>query len=187
MTRLVIKQWKADTRPIDSDNNYVSISGREGGLISWVLSLLGVDATTHLRVGIQRIEFLSSSLAGRATNLVPLESISSTYFGYHKPWKAALAIFFLIFFFGTSIASSPFGRSIGDQLAVILVVMAVGAIAAIVYYYLNRLLTLGFIESSGVIHAIRFKRSVIENIEIDETQSQNVCMIIQRLIESKKK
>jgi len=64
MSALVIKSWKADIKPIDNQNNFVFIIGRAGDLISWLLSLLGVDPTTKILVGIERVEFNSSSLSG---------------------------------------------------------------------------------------------------------------------------
>jgi len=62
-----------------------------------------------------------------------------------------------------------------------------GVALSLLGYFLNRTLTLGFVEYSGVVNVIRFKRSLIENVDIDETQAKKVCMIIQRLIESKQK
>jgi len=60
-------------------------------------------------------------------------------------------------------------------------------VAALLYYFLNRTLTLGFVEASGVISGIRFKRSVIENLDINQEQAKRVCVIVQRLIEAKEK
>lgn len=186
MSALVIKAWKAENKPIDDKNNYVSITGRESGLIAWVLSLMGVDPTTTIRVGIDRVEFSSSSLAGTQSRLIPLQSICSTYYGYHKPWKAAVGILAFFLFFGTAIASAVTeggprngGLSLG--------IAAAGFVFAAIYYFLNRTLTLGFVEVSGVISGIHFKRSVIENIDINEAQAKTVCTIVQRLIEAKEK
>ncbi len=64
---------------------------------------------------------------------------------------------------------------------------AFGVIVAIIYYFLNRTLTLGFVEHSGVVNGIRFKRSMIENMEINQEQGASVCVIVQRLIEAKHK
>lgn len=186
MSRLVIKLWQADTRPVDSDNNYVSITGRESGLIAWFFALVGIDATTRLRVGIERIEFYSSSLAGTNTTLIPLASVSSTYFGFYKPWKPALAIFILILFVGASISSALIdSRAAGNGIAVLLITLAFASMCAFLYYYLNRILTLGFVEFSGLVHGIKFKRSIIENVDIDEKKAESVCMIVQKLIESR--
>jgi hypothetical protein len=68
-------------------------------LVAWILSLMGVDPVTTIRVGMDRVEFSSSSLAGTQSRLIPLQSVCSSYYGYHKPWKAAVGI---VFFFPRS-------------------------------------------------------------------------------------
>ncbi|MEO7108189.1 MAG: hypothetical protein ABIZ09_17570 [Rhodoferax sp.] len=188
MSALVIKAWKAEGKPIDDKNNYVNITGRESGLIAWVLSLVGVDPTTTIRVGMDRVEFSSSSLAGTQSRLIPLQSICSTYYGYHKPWKASVGILAIFLFFGTSIASAfAEGGSRSGGASVFLGAGVVGFVFAAIYYFLNRTLTLGFVEVSGVISGIHFKRSVIENIDVNEAQAKSVCTIVQRLIEAKER
>ncbi len=188
MSALVIKAWKAESKPIDDKNNYVSITGRESGLIAWVLSLMGVDPVTTIRVGMDRVEFSSSSLAGTQSRLIPLQSVCSTYYGYHKPWKAAVGIVAFFLFLGTSFASDAARTgTLGNGASIFLGAGAVGFIFALVYYFLNRTLTLGFVEGSGHVSGIKFKRSVIENIDINEAQAKAVCTLVQRLIEAKEK
>ena len=188
MSALVIKAWKAEGKPIDDKNNYVSITGRESGLIAWILSLVGVDPTTTIRVGMDRVEFSSSSMAGTQSRLIPLQSVCSTYYGYHKPWKAAVGIVAFFFLFSGLIASIVMqeGARSGGALA-LLGPVAVGFVFAVIYYFLNRTLTLGFVEVSGHVSGIKFKRSVIENIDINEAQAKAVCTIVQRLIEAKER
>jgi hypothetical protein len=57
---------------------------------------------------------------------------------------------------------------------------------AILYYFLGRTLTLGIVEHSGAVTQIRFKRSVIENVALDEQQARYVSDITQFLIEASK-
>ena len=188
MSALVIKAWRADTKPIDGQNNFVRIAGREGGLIAWILSLMGIDPTTTILVGLDRIEFSSASLAGTESRLIPLQSICSVYYGYHKPWKAAAWIIAIFMFFGLSIGSAVAeGGSQGGAFTSFMVTTAIGVVIALIYYFLNRTPTLGFIEHSGIVNGIRFKRSVIENVDINQEQAKDVCIIIQRLIEAKEK
>jgi hypothetical protein len=179
MSELVIKYWRAETKPIDDQNNFVRITGRKGGLIAWILSLMGIDPTTTILVGLERIEFSSASLAGTESRLIPLQSVCSSYYGYYKPWKAAAWIIAIFMFIGSAVAK-------GSQVGAI-VTFAVGVVIAIIYYFLNRTLTLGFVEHSGVVNGIRFKRSVIENVDINQKQAKEVCIIVQRLIEAKEK
>lgn len=186
MSALVIKSWKAESKPIDDKNNYVSITGREGGLVAWILSLLGVDPVTTIRVGMDRVEFSSSSLSGTQSRLIPLQSVCSTYYGYHKPWKSAVGIVLGFLFAGSSIASAAMRDGNGGG-SIVLWAALLGLVFAVVHYFLNRTLTLGFVENSGVVMGIHFKRSVIENVDINEAQAKSVCTIVQRLIEAKER
>ena len=52
---------------------------------------------------------------------------------------------------------------------------------------LNRSLTIGIIEVSGVVSGIQFKKSVIENVDVDQKQAEIGCELIQALVERKQK
>ena len=174
--------------PIDGNNNFVSITGRKSGLVAWLLSLLKIDPSTTISVGPDRLEFTSASLAGTASRLIPLQGVCSTYYGYHKPWKQASSIFLLFAFIGFSLMMGSAERgSPGDGGMSFVVATAAGLLIALLYYFLNRTLTLGFVEHSGVVSGIVFKRSVIENLDINHEQAKAVCVIIQRLIELKQR
>jgi len=176
MSALVIKSWKANNKPIDGDENYIKIIGRQGGLIAWILSRMGIDPTTTILVGSERIDFSTASLAGTQSRLIPLQNVCSSYYGYHKPWKIALGI--LLFFLWISVTISESGGGAWS-----LVTFVIGTIIAIIYYFLNRTLTLGFVENSGVVIGIKFKRSVIENVDINQSEAKNVCKLLQELFE----
>lgn len=188
MSALIMEAWRAETKPIKSQNNFVSITGREGGLIAWILSLMGIDPTTTILVGLERIEFSSASLAGTESRLIPLQSVCSSYYGHHKPWKAAAWIIPTFMFIGVSIGSAVAeGGSQGGVFTSFMATSAAGVVIALICHFLNRTLTLGFVEHSWVVNGIRFKRSVIENVEINEEQANEACIIVQRLIEAKEK
>ena len=63
-----------------------------------------------------------------------------------------------------------------------------GFIAAIViaaiYYALNKRMTIGLVEMSGVVNQIVFKRSVLEGINLDENSSSQASDVIQWLMDS---
>ncbi|WP_027014382.1 hypothetical protein [Comamonas composti] len=179
MSALVIKAWKASEQPIDNQGNHIAITGREGGLVAWILSKVNIDPTTTILVGSERLEFSSASLSGTQSRLIPLQGICSTYYGYHKPWKTAAAISAMAIFMGLPmLARSPVAG---------LLVMLLGFGIAALIYFLNRTLTLGFVENSGAVSGIQFKRSVIENIDITQEQAKQVCQLMQKLIEAKEK
>jgi hypothetical protein len=155
---LVIKSWSATEAP-DADGSYITIVGRQEGLLSWLLSIMGIDATTTLRIDAETVYFEAGSLAGFQQRVIPLANLSSAYFGYTKPWQTALVLgVVLTSFFGLGLIVGP------------------------LYYFLNKELSLGVVETSGVLSGIEFKRSVIEGQNINEHESRRVTAIIQRLM-----
>lgn len=168
---LVIKSWSVKSNP-EQGEPYVRVVARESGFWAWVFSLLGIDATTTLQVSQTRIEFEQGSLAGFIRRLTTFNHISSTFYGRYKPWKTALGILAICL---------SIGVSIGNGWA-LLAFAIIGLIGGGLYYFLNRELTLGFNEDSGVAMAISFKRSVIEGQEINEDQLQKIIQIIENLI-----
>ena len=185
MANLVIKEWTASNQPLDDEGAYVRIHGRQGGLIAWILALLKVDPTTKINVFSTRVEFTSASLAGTDHKLIPIQNVCSTNFGYYKPWKKTLALFIALSSIGNAILSGIFSSE-GELIIMLNHVscVIVSAIVSIVYYALNKTMSLGFVEHSGLRSHIRFKRSVIEGQSIDESQAQHITEIIHWLIES---
>lgn len=158
---LVIKQWYADTSK-NEDGNFVHIVGREAGLLSWLLSLFKIDPTNEVEVKDNLLKFTTSSLAGQEKRLIPMNSITSAYYGYKKPWKMAL-------FLGV----------------ILMPLFGIGLLVGPLYYILNKSLTVGVVEASGWIGAFSFKRSIIEGQNISEDDAYRVIEIIRTLIEAK--
>jgi len=158
---LVIKKWFADSSE-NSDGNHVHLVGRESGLISWLLSLFKIDATSEVEIKDNLIKFTSSSLAGQEKRIIPLKSVTSAYYGYEKPWKVALFLTVLL-----------------------MPVFFLGLIVGPLYYVLNKNLTVAVVEASGWVGSFSFKRSVIEGQNINEEEAYEVIEIIRALIESK--
>jgi hypothetical protein len=102
--------------------------------------------------------FEQGSLSGFTRRVIPLQNVCSGYYGYYKLLKEALIG-------GLLLAAFTFWISI---------------IVAIMYYFLNKQLTLGVVEVSGVASSIAFKRSVIEGKQIDETDGAKVIQILEQ-------
>lgn len=183
MAALVLKEWKTSDKPLDKSGNYILIRGRQPGLVAWVLAHVGVDPTTSLKVNASRVEFSRASLAGTDFRMIPLSSISSTYYGYHKPWGAALGVFFFLSWLSGSLAVALPGSGVGKAFATFFA-LAFSAGIALLYYFLGRTLVLGFVEQSGLVSAMQFKRSVVEGVEVNEQQARYICEVTQFLIES---
>ncbi len=179
----VIKSWRAADQP-DANNHFVAITVRKEGILSWVLARFGIDPTISITVSDSRIEFSEASLSGSVRRIIPLLSVCSSVYGYHKPWKKALGIGLFLVWIITGVSSGATGGfSFGGLFGGILV----GSIVGLLYFFLNRTLTLGFVEDSGVLSAIQFKRSVVENQDINESQAGYVCQIVQACIETRQR
>lgn len=165
MNQYVIKKWLISENVAQANDNYIEIDGRAGGLLSWILSKLNISPTVRMEINHERIRFAEGSLAGDAHRIIPLENVCSTFYGYTKPWKEAL-------FIAIVLGIPTFG---------------IGVIVAVIYYFLNKSMTVGFVEVSGIINAIAFKRSVIEGIKVDEEQSRQVAELTQKLIDARKR
>jgi hypothetical protein len=61
---------------------------------------------------------------------------------------------------------------------------AVAIAAAVIYYALNKVFTVGVIENGGATHRLRVKRSVIEGQSIDEEQAHRIALITQMLVDA---
>ena len=126
---LVIKHWYANTTP-NSSGNYVEIAARKSGLIAWLLALFKVDPSFFLYVAYDQITFERSNFAGYKKIVVTTENVSSTFYGYSKPWVQAASIFMIFLMIAVGLAQgSAFGAFI---------TLIVGLIIAIVYYLLNK-------------------------------------------------
>lgn len=130
MATLVLKEWKASNQPIDENGNYVVIIGRASGLLSWFLALIKINPTSFIHISPQRIDFSSASLSGTEHRIIPIDNVCSSFYGYHKPWKMAIFLFFISAFIAGLIGDFIFKIGWLSTLFSILV----GAVVAIVHY-----------------------------------------------------
>lgn len=165
MTAFVIKSWSAENQP-DGDGNYVNIYGRAGGFVSWLLNLLDISPTVRLKVRADKIIFEKGSLEGTLHFLTPLENTCSMFYAFKRPLKEALIL-------GAVLAGATF------------FLMGIPGIAiGILYYVLNKTLTIGFTDVGGRVSEIPVKRSVMEGQVIDEAEAARVCDIVQKLVDA---
>jgi hypothetical protein len=167
MNAFVIKSWSASDSPA-SDGSYINIDGRAGGFVSFLLNLLGISPTVRLVVRADKVAFQQGSLEGTFNFLTPLENICSTFYAFKRPLKESV---FLGVFFG---ALTFWAFAIP------------GIVIGILYYALNKRLTIGFTDIGGRLSQIPFKRSVIDGRDLDETQAARVCEIMERLVDVKR-
>ncbi len=166
MNAFVIKSWSANDQA-DPNGNYVHISGRAGGFVAWLLNLLDISPTVQLVVRGDRIVFQKGSLEGTLNFITPLENTCSTFYAFKRPLKEAVILGVIL----GALTFFSFGL--------------IGIAIAILYYVLNKTLTIGFTDVGGRVSEIPFKRSVIEGKNLDETEAARVCDIIQHLVDSR--
>lgn len=166
-TAFVIKSWNTSSQP-DQSQNYIDISGRAGGVFAWILNALSISPTVRLAVREDRVIFQKGSLEGTLSFITPLDNICSTFYAFRRPWKEAVVI----------------GVIVG---AITFFLFAIpGIVLALLYYALNKTLTIGFTDVGGRISEIPFKRSVIEGKNLDEAEAARVCELMQSLVDARR-
>jgi len=175
---MVISEWHVAYQP-NSSGAYVSIRGRQAGLLSWILSILGVERGVRLEADTKHIKFKEGDMGGSSTRVIHLDSISSTYYGFKKPWAEAIVIIWLLGGALWGIGGALIGGTLGSLIGGI---VAVG-IAAL-YYFLNKRMTVGIVEHSGVQSQLVFKRSVLEGLKLDEASSAQASDVLQWLMDA---
>lgn len=183
---LVVKQWYVSNVP-RADGSYLSISGRRSGLVGWLLSVLGLDPTITLSITDKKITLHTTSIGGISNRITPLGTVSSSSFGYSKPWLGSLLVWLLSFPFFFALFSFVMEKlgfySLAESFISLLLSAGVAFLLAQYYFRYNKSLTLGYVELSGVAAQIRFKPSVIEGVNIDERQAEYAAKVMQHLIQ----
>jgi hypothetical protein len=129
--------------------------------------LLDISPTVRLTVRSDKITLQMGSLEGSMHFLTPLENTCSMFYGFKRPLKEAVILGIVL----GALTFFTFGL--------------LGIALAILYYVLNKTLTIGFTDAGGRLTEIHIKRSVIEGQVIDEVQASRVCDIVQRLVDAR--
>lgn len=163
---------------------FVRLVGRRGGLLAWLLALIGIDPTTTMNVTASRIELTEGSLSGKVRHMVPLSAICNLGTGYFKP-IALLALGFVLLVFSLSqfIAIAFFDVDAGYSFAGFSVLLF--SAASFAAYSHSKTLVLFAMSGSGMGTAVGFRRSAIEGVSVDEQQARKVVEIMTKLVEDK--
>ena len=189
MAAYVISEWHASNEP-DSEGNLVNIRGRQPGILNWVLSLLGVEPKVHLKVDNKHVRFEQGSIGGSATHVIQLNAVTSTLYGFTKPWKQTAVILFVSLGVGYNmIFEQPSGipQEVASGATKWGLIIALGGIiVAGLYYFLKQEMSVGLVDESGHTSVIVFKRSVIEGKKLGEEQAAYASSIIQWACDNKR-
>ena len=139
----------------------VRVVGRAQGLISFILTIMGLSDQTHFELFEDRIFYRSNSLSLQIVNTVMLDHVNYTICTLYQPiWILIVGGLLLIASFFSLLAVA----FVGSLAAFIFGMLAV---FSAYFFWTNRFLVMGIKTSSGDIFGIVFKRSIIENIEVD--------------------
>lgn len=156
---------------------YVRIEGRKSGLIAWLLTLFGIEAMIKFEVYGDRIECSKTSLSGMICETIPLTAISNLGSGFVKPvflfvFAAISAAIAVIAFFCNSTGTAMY--------------WVISAVIFVVLYFWWKTMILYFIPNSASTILVKFKRSVIEGVELDENTAGEIIGIVSQLVQKNK-
>ena len=173
---LVLRSFKVD--PNDPNNEFILIKGRPAGILSWIFTNSKMDEETSLKCTSKKIEIKGSSFWGDNYVLIANNEVASAYCAFQKP-MLLLVFGIIIIVFGLITSSSV------PSATVVLVLLG---IILIVYYVLGKKITIVIETNGGSKYGLSFRRSVIENISIDNEKAMKVVELLNaKVIESQNK
>lgn len=167
---LVLKEFKIDGKA----ETFLSIKGRQEGIISWFLSIVGIDPTVELICNRQEIMFRCSSIRKGQVNInIPNTAVTAVVTGYEKPFRAlVMAAACILFGLIQSLVS----------IWLLVIGLVLGAIL-IVYYILNKKMIFGVYNGGdSFMAALATKRSVIEGVPVDFDKFEKAATLLNKAI-----
>lgn len=135
MSGYIVQQWEVSPTPHPTTHQYVNISARAPGLMSAIMSVIGMSAISKLALYDDTLVLEEGSLSGQATQMIPLDKITSVTYGFAKPYKEAMIM-------GITLGLFTFG---------------IGAIVGIIYYFLLKTVNITVTASGGVVSTLSLK------------------------------
>ncbi len=172
---LVLKKFKINQNPISETDEIIAIAGRRPGIITWLLTTMGLDAVDSLIVTGREFRHRTVSLVGQFNEVCPLTSISSVHCAYRRPiWN--------LIFAGLIIIAGLYAWLDSDGKFFYFLISLLIALIFIVAYVLLKKILIEIHTRGGLSIGLSFKRSVIENIPVDIEQAKSVINIINNLV-----
>ena len=162
---LVVKSVKIDKTAEDCQ---VEIIARKAGLVSWLLSLIGIDSTFTFRAYKDRLESEEGSLSGQISTVIPLTALDTFTNGFTKPFQFVIGAIIALIMGFIMLGQNGF---IGFILIIVAVVLGV-------LYYLRKSLMLIFSTQGANSIIFVFKRSIIEGVNVDESLAKEVADLV---------
>lgn len=170
---LVLRRFQIDETGTSGAN--VWIEARQPGITSFLLTVVGLDPNSSLRVTRGSISFQNSSVFGMNQVSTPLANVGAFVGGYKKPFWAL--VFSLMMFLLGLIVGSEFGATAFTFFIFL-------TLAGLVYYYLQKTMFMGFETSGGGTYGFAFKASVLEGVGVDIKRVESTIAYVNSLISS---
>lgn len=117
-------------------DTYITIETRESGIINFILNLVGLDPSYHMKCNNDSVDYESSSLSGSVKQILPLSAITEVTTGIHKPIKLLFAAAFFLLLTMICIVISI--AQDGSGFTALAVIALVATVFCIVKYVLNK-------------------------------------------------
>lgn len=168
--RRVLQKFQIQTS--NKNQPLIRVVGRAEGLISFILTHLGLSDQTHFELHPDRIFYRSNSLSLQVVNTVLPKHVNYTICTIYQPiWVLVLGVFQLL----GSMLTLLGVMWIGSGLSVILGFLA---LFSAYFFWTNRFLVMGVVPANGQPFGIMFKRSIIENMEVDFGKVRKAMQIV---------
>lgn len=180
-TYIVLRGVKITDDP--AAETVIEIWGRIAGIMSWILTTLGLEPEYHLSVTRNYMSIRSASLGGTLQTFIPLDAIRTSVCGYQR---SVLAFGFAVWFaLGTALnliagflagdrdrSSSDMGIAFGE--------LVLAAIAALVYHLSKRI---AISAEATRAHGIVFKSSLAGGLNsVDLPEAVRIIELLNRLV-----
>jgi hypothetical protein len=176
-TKLVIQKVAAHESATGESSPVIELVGRQQGILSFLLTLVGVSPVTDFRVTSEEVCCNSTSLFGRRNQAVPLRAISSVAAGVRKP----VGYLFVALCFAAVGVFGGLGVLWNDGLTNFLAAILVcGALAAVFawLYAINKTFFVSIHAQGGPPILLAFKPNVIEGVPLNLDRALQVVKII---------
>jgi len=170
MAHTVLKKFEVD----ENAEVMVEIHGRNGGILAWLLNIMGLDDTVKLLCTRDYIEYQNNSIFGSTAMMIPLTAVSGLATGIRKP-KEWLILAGLVFAGGLSSA-------VGAESFIPALLGVVLGLALAFYYTLQKEMSLNVQNGGDALYGLNFKKSIIEGVSVDSDKLIETVRIMNQAI-----
>jgi len=175
---LVVKEFKIDKEA----DNFLKIVGRQSGVISWLLSIVGISPITELQCNRREVIFRAASLRkGNVTVGIPNTAVTTVAAGYIKPFKA-LVVAICGFFFALFMLSKGTIDRNDDVYSIAFTGLIVGIVSIISYLIGKKTIFAIYAGGDKPVASLEIKNSVTEGIQITEGDIDAAAVLLRNTV-----